>query len=155
MTKMKKLLELLVIALILTGCDAITGKEVGRLQINKLSTEGNLVIKETTLDLKKDEEIGIWSDMDIEYEGDVAMRFRVEIWKHGKKVNGFEIDPTDKNVTMGEVKTTVMGNTDWSFTGRNTAYKIDEDGQYTFKGTLVASDNSSLKVTKAEIVFKK
>jgi hypothetical protein len=152
---MKTLLVLFATSLVLLGCDAITGKEVGRLQINQLSTKGNLVIKETTLDLKKDEEIGIWSDMDIEYEGDVALRFRVEIGKDGKSIGGFEIDPTEKNITIGEVKTTLMGKTDWSFTGRNSVYTIEEDGKYTFKGILVASDNATLKVTKAEVVLKK
>jgi hypothetical protein len=152
---MKRLLKLLTLSLILTGCDALTGKEVGRLQINQLSTEGNLVVKETTLDLKKDDEIGIWSDMDIEYEGDVALRFRVEIWKDGKNMGGFEVDPTEKKITIGEVKTTVMDKTDWSFSGKNSVYKIEEEGKYTFKGILVASENSSLKVTKAEVVFKK
>lgn len=152
---MKTLLRLLAVSLVLTGCDAITGKEVGRLQINQLSTEGNLIIKEATLDLKKDDEIGIWSDMDIEYEDYVALRFRVEIWKDGKQMGGFEVDPTEKNITMGEVKTTLMGKTDWSFSGKNSEYKIEEDGKYTFKGILVASENPSLIVNKAEIVFKK
>ena len=152
---MKRLLKVLAISLVFTGCDALTGKEVGRLQINQLSTKENLIAKETTLDLKKNDEIGIWSDMDIAYEGDVALRFRVEVKKDGKTIGGFEVDPTEKNITIGEVKTTVMGKTDWSFTGKNNVYKIESDGKYTFKGILVASDNATLKVTKAEIVFKK
>jgi len=152
---MKILLKFLAMSLVLAGCDALIGKEVGRLEINQLSTEGNLVIKETTLDLKKDDEIGIWSDMDIEYEGDVALRFRVEMWKDGKKLGGFEVDPTEKKITIGEVKTTVMGKTDWSFSGKNSDYKIEEDGKYTFKGILVATENSSLQVNKAAVVFKK
>jgi hypothetical protein len=79
----------------------------------------------------------------------------VEIWKDGKNTGGFEVDPTEKKITIGEVKTTVMDKTDWSFSGKNSVYKIEEDGKYTFKGILVASENSSLKVTKAEVVFKK
>ena len=152
---MKKLLRLLAISLVLIGCDAITGKEVGRLQINKLRSEGNLVIKETTLDLTKDDEVGIWSDMDIEYEGDVALRFRVEILRDGVNLGTFEIDPTDKNITVGEVRTIVMDKTNWRFSGKNSEYTVDKTGKYTFKGILVASENSSLKVNKAEMVFKK
>ena len=122
---MRKLLKLLALSLLLTGCDALTGKEVGRLQINQLSTEGNLAIKETTLDLKKGEEIAIWSDMDIQYEGDVDLRFRIEILKNGERIDGYEIDPTKKNITLGEVKTSIMGKTDWSFSGKNSeAIKI-------------------------------
>jgi hypothetical protein len=48
-----------------------------------------------------------------------------------------------------------MDKTSWSFSGKNSQMKIEEDGKYTFKGILVASENPSLKVTKAEIVFKK
>lgn len=148
-------MQLLALSLVLTGCDAMLGKEVGRLQINQLSSEGNLVVKETTLDLKKDDEIAIWSDMDIEYEGDVDLRFRVEILKNGEKMGGFEIDPTKKNITTGEVKTTLMDKTSWSFSGKNSEITIEEDAQYTFKGILVASENPSLKVTKAEVFFRK
>lgn len=152
---MKLLFRILTITIVLTGCDALTGKEIGRLEINQLSTEGNLVVKETTLDLAKGEEIGIWSDMDMEYEGDVALRFRVEVEKEGKTVSQFEVDPMDKNITLGEIKTTVMDKTDWSFTGKNSVYKVEEDGKYTFRGILVSSENPSLKVSRAGIVFKK
>jgi len=51
------------------------------------------VIKEATLDLQKDDEIGIWSEMEIEYEGDVALRFRMEIWRDGKNLGQMELDP--------------------------------------------------------------
>lgn len=152
---MKKVAQLLTLSIVLMGCDALTGEEVGRLQINQVSSEGSVVVKEVTLDLKKDDEVAIWSDMDIEYEGDVALRFRVETWKDGAKAGEFEIDPTDKRITIGEVRTTIMDKTSWSFTGRNSEFTIDEDGKYTFKGILVASDNSTLKVNKAEMVFKK
>lgn len=152
---MKNLLKLFAIALVVMGCDAITGKEVGRLPINKVSTEENLVTNEVTLDLKKDDEIGIWSDMDIAYEGALGLRFRIEIERDGKKIGGFEIDPMRKHITIGEVKTTIMDKTEWSFTGKNSEYVIEEDGKYTFRGILVANDNPSLKVTKAEVIFKK
>ena len=152
---MKKIISLLVLSLTIWGCDAITGKEIGRLPINQVSTEDNLIIKEVNLDLKKGDEVGIWSDMDFEYEGDVAFRFRMEILKDGEKQNGFEIDPTDKNITKGEVRTTLMDKTDWSFVGKNSEIQIVEDGKYTFRDILVASENPTLKLTKAEIVLKK
>jgi hypothetical protein len=156
MNKRLSIITLLVSLTLLTGCDALTGEEVARLSINEVSTDDNdLIIKEVSLDLEKDEEIAIWSDMDIEYEGDVNLRFRIEILKNGKSFGGLEIDPTDKNITIGEVKTTLMGKTDWSFSGKNSEIKIEEDANYTFKGILIASDNPTMKVTKAEIVLKK
>lgn len=142
--------------MLLTGCNALTGEEVGRLQINQVSTDkDNLIFKEISLDLKKDEKIAIWSDMDVEYEGDVALRFRLEILKDGENLGGLEIDPTDKNITIGEIKTSLGGKTDWSFSGKNSEIKIEDDGNYTFKGILIASENSSLNVNKAEIILKK
>lgn len=156
---MRILLSILALSVsltLLTGCDALTGKEVARLSINQVSTDDdNLIIKETSLDLKKGDEIAIWSDMDIKYEGDIAIRFKMEILKNGENFGGLEIDPTDKNITIGEVKTSLMGKTDWSFSGKNSEIKIEEDGNYTFKGILVSSDNSTLEVMKAEIVLKK
>jgi hypothetical protein len=152
---MRPIIALLVLPFILSACDAITGKEIGRLPINKVSTDDNLIIKEIDLDLKKGDEVGIWSDMDFEYEGDVAFRFRMEIIKDGRKQNEFEIDPTNKNITMSEVRTTFMDKTDWSFVGKNSEIEIPEDGKYTIRGILVASENPSLKLTKAEIVLKK
>jgi hypothetical protein len=156
MRKLISILSISVSVVLFVGCSALTGEEVARLPINKVSTDDDhIVVKEVSLDLKKDEEIAVWSDMDMEYEGDVSLRFRIEILKNGESFGGLEIDPTDKNITLGEFKTSVMGKTDWSFSGKNTEIKIEEDGNYTFKGILVASDNSSLIINKAEIILKK
>lgn len=156
---MKRLLLLITVSLslyLLPGCNALTGEEVARISINQVSTDDdNLVVKETSLDLKKDDKIAIWSDMDIEYEGYITLRFRIEILEDGEKYSELEINPMDKNITVGETKTTLMGKTNWSFSGKNTNIKIEEDGIYTFKGILVSSENPSLKVNKAELVFKK
>lgn len=138
------------------GCDAITGEEIGRLRINKVSTdENNLIMDETSIQLKKDDEIAFWSDMDLEYEGDVQLRFKMEISNNGQSLGTLEIDPTKKNMTIGEVQTNFGSSTDWSFMGKNTEITIEEDGNYTFKGILVASENETLKINKAEIVLKK
>tara|TARA_B110000211_G_C14066761_1_gene548011 strand:- start:394 stop:864 length:471 start_codon:yes stop_codon:yes gene_type:complete len=156
---MKTILSILTLTLSLTlliGCEALTGKEVARLPINAVTIDNNnLLTKEATLDLKKGEEILIWSEMDFEYEGDVALRFKIEIAKNDSVLTIIEIDPTEKNISMSEVKTSFMNKTDWSFSGKNAEYKIKEDGTYTFKGLLVASENSTLKVNKAELVLKK
>jgi len=148
---------ILILGIVLfTACDAITGEEIGRIPINQVSVDDNdLIVKETSLDLMKDQVIAIWSDMDMEYEGDVALIFKIEIVKDGEVVKYLEIDPTKKNITIGEVKTNMMGNVKWSFTGKNSQIKIEEDGNYTFRGILVASENESLILNKAEIVLKK
>ena len=140
----------------LIGCEALTGKEVGRMPINHVSTnDDNLIIQELSLDLEEGEDISIWSDMDIAYEGEVSLRFRIDVLKVGETIANLTLDPTDKNITIGEVKKSIMGKTDWRFSGKNSVFEIEESGRYTFKGILIASDNQSLEVNKAEVVLKK
>ena len=81
---------------------------MARLPVNFVSSEDSTVIKETTIDLKKDDAIVFWSDMDMEYEGDVGLRFRIQVLKDGQETGRMEIDPTDKNVMMGESKVSIM-----------------------------------------------
>ena len=153
---LRKLITIVVIPLILIGCSALTGQEIARLEINKVSTGGNNIFDdEAVLELKKGDEIMFWSDMDIAYDGNVELRFNVKIFKDGVKLKQMEIDPTKKNITIGEKKTELMGKTNWSFSGKNSELKIDEEGSYTIKAILIATENTSLKVSKAELVIKK
>lgn len=139
----------------LTGCKSLIGTEVARLPINQVSlSEESLILKEASLDLKKDEEIVFWSEMDFEYEGNVQLLFKVAIFKDGMDYGGLDIDPTKMNVTLKELKKSIMGKTEWSYTGKNTKITIKEDGNYTFKGILIASENPSLVINKAELVLK-
>lgn len=118
---MRKLIVFLSVLSLILGCTNIIGEEVGRLKINELSPEKSKeVIKETTLDLKKGDEIGIWSDIDIEYQDNILLRFRIGVTKDGKQHGRFEIDPTEKSIKIGEFKSTIMGKTNWSFVGKNT-----------------------------------
>ncbi|MEW7278937.1 hypothetical protein ABW636_10115 [Aquimarina sp. 2201CG1-2-11] len=155
---MNKLLSIITTLLVfagLTGCSALTGEEIARLAINQVSTDdNNLIIKETSLSLKKGDEIAFWSEMDMKYEGDVTLQFQIEVLKDGENLGILEIDTTEKNITLGELKTSIMGKTDWSFTGKNSEFKIEDDGNYTFKGILVATKNPTLIINKAEIVLK-
>lgn len=153
---LKKLFIIIALHLFLANCSALTGEEIARLEINKVSTgKDNMFNDRTILELKKDDDIMFWSDMDIAYEGATELRFKVGIFKDGALIKKMEIDPTKKNITLGEAKTEVMGKTNWSFLGKNTELKIEEDGKYGISAILTATNNSNLKVTKAELVIKK
>ncbi|WP_225034894.1 hypothetical protein [Winogradskyella sp. SM1960] len=146
----------LILSLLLMVSCGLTGEEVARLAINEVSkSDDNLIIIEDQVELKKGDEIAFWSDMDYNYEGQISLKFKIEIIKNDEKLGVLEIDPTDKNITIGELKTSINGKTDWSFTGKNTELDIKEDGNYTFRGLLVASENSTLEINKAELVIKK
>ncbi|UOQ51516.1 hypothetical protein [Hymenobacter cellulosivorans] len=154
-SSINKLLAALLLAVPLSSCGSLFGKEVARLPINAISTPEQEVVKEAALPLQKGEELALWSDMDMAYEGEAPVRFQVQVLKNGTAFQQLELDPTDKNVTVGEVKTAVNGKTTWSFTGKNGSLTIPETGTYTFKARLVAAANPTLKITKAELVLKK
>lgn len=151
----KKLTGWLASAVLLSGCNSLFGEEIARLPINVVSTDGHEVAKEASLPLKKDDEIAVWSDMDMAYDGAAPVRFQVTVTKDGAPFQQLEIDPTEKNVTVGETKTDINGQVKWSFTGRNTVLKIPASGTYIFKARLVAAPNPTLNITKAELVLKK
>ena len=57
-----------------TACSTIIGEEIARLPVNEVSTDKDKPIyQEIAIDLKKDESIVIWSDMDISYAGEVEL----------------------------------------------------------------------------------
>jgi hypothetical protein len=141
--------------LLLSGCSALTGEEVGRLAINQLSSADNLIKKEASVVLKPGDEIAFWSEMDMEYEGEPTIRFRISITKDGKDLGSMEVDPRKKDMTLGEVKTSIGDKTSWSFSGRGAIIPITEEGNYTFEAILLASDNPTLVIKKAELVLKK
>ena len=81
---MKKIFTMLSILFIVITLSSCTGEEIARLKINEVSTDdNNLIIKETSIDLLKDEELAIWSEMDMKYKDDISLRFRLEILKDG------------------------------------------------------------------------
>lgn len=138
----------------MTSC-SLNGEEIGRLKINEPSHGENIIIKEVTIPLDKEDKISFWTEMDVIYEDQVSIRFKVEILKDNQPYGGLEIDPFQKKVTIGETKTEINGTTTWSFTGKNASLSIHEDGEYTFRGILVTSTNETLKIDKADVIIKK
>ena len=152
---MKRLYWGLALLPLLASCDALMGKEVARLPINAVSTAGHEVVKEATVQLQKDDKIALWSDMDLAYDGDSPVRFQVQVTKDGAPFKELQLDPTEKNVTIGEVKTDLNGSVNWRFSGKNAELVVPEAGSYTFKAMLVAAANPTLRVNKAELVLNK
>ncbi|TGE28734.1 hypothetical protein [Hymenobacter metallicola] len=154
-TALRNLLVTLLLAGALSACGSLFGKEIARLPVNAISTPGREVEEEATLQLQKDDEVALWSEMDMAYEGETPLRFQVQVLQNGTPYQQFELDPTAKNVTVGEVRTSIQGKTTWRFTGKNGALTIPAPGQYTFKARLVAAANPTLRIKKAELVLKK
>lgn len=93
--------------------------------------------------------------MDVAYEGEAPMQFQVEVLKSGAAFGQLAADPTDKNITIGQLKTVINGKTSWRFWGKNASLTISESGTYRFRAQLIAANNPSLKIAKAKPVLKK
>ncbi|CAN5489073.1 hypothetical protein BH10BAC1_BH10BAC1_13380 [soil metagenome] len=141
--------------LTLTACDALKSKEVARIPINQISNANAPDWKSTTIDLDKDDKLFFWTDMNIEYEGDLQLEYQVQIIKDTDTIGYVHLRPFEKNVTIGEVKTTFFNKTTWSFSGSIDFLKIKETGKYTFRSALFASKTDGVLLKKADLVLKK
>lgn len=141
-------------ALLLTGC---TGEEMFRLPVNAVTTDTlNLLVKESApIALNKGDKLYTWADMDMEYEGSLALQFSVELVKDGNSIGVVRLDPMNNDMTVNAVSTTFGGKTNTSYMGRMDYIEIPEDGNYVFRSILTSNDNPTLKLNKAELVFKK
>lgn len=146
---------LLLSAPLFCACDALMGKEVARLPINAPSAPGRLVEKEVTVPLKKDDKVALWSDMDLSYQGQAQLMFHVQVLQNGQPFQQLAFDPREKNFSVKEVKKDINGAVDWSFTGKNAELTIPADGNYTFRGRLLAQPANGVQLRKAELVLRK
>lgn len=139
----------------LTACDALLGQEIARLPINAVSTPGHDIVKQASVKLHKQDKLALWSEMDMSYQGEVPLRFQVAVLRNGKPYTQLALDPTQKNISVNEMKTEVNGSVTWRFSGKNDELVIPEDGTYLVVARLIAAPNSSLQLRKAELVLKK
>ena len=144
-------------ALILAGlasCDALTGKEVGRNTFTAVSTPEKTEYQRTKLTLAKGEKIQFWADMDIAYDGQLELEFFVQLPK-AMGIPSQRLDPLHTSLTVGEVKTVMGEHTNRSFSGRMGSFEAPTAGEYDFGTLLLSSDNPTLQIKKADLVFKK
>lgn len=141
--------------LFILSCAALSAKEIGRVPFSSASTSQNPEWKSITLDLKKDEMLWFWTDMDVEYDEDLVIEYAVQTIR-GKDTLGYiKLEPFKKNVTLNEEKTTLIGHTNWHFNGQMDALKVKETGTYIFRVVLIAEPNTSIKLKRGDLVLKK
>ena len=148
-------LFIIIFACFLAACSAITGEEIARINIDHISTKENLDWKSIELDLNAGEKIHLWSEMDMKYEGALALRYQLQVIKDTDTLGYIEFDPMDKNITIGEIKTSFGNKTNWKFSGRSDTWNVQDSGHYFLRAILVSNGNESLELKKSDIVLKK
>ncbi len=151
----KNIFFLSVLIVYFFGCKEIISEEIARIPVNSVSSEDSLIIREVNVYLHAKDIVSFWTEMDIEFEGELFFEFQIKILKDSIVMGGLKIDPFKKEMTINELKRTVLNKTKWRFTGKNATIGIPEDGNYTFEAILISNQNNSLKVNKAEIILKK
>lgn len=139
----------------LSACNILFGEEIARLEIKELSVEGTYHEDSTTVQLKEGDEITIWTDVDLEYEGEVDYLFKAYIESPGKKKTYFTIYPEERSTTVGEVTTSFNNHTSTKYQGKAETVVITEGGTYTLRGYFITDSPDVLTVNKSDLVIKK
>lgn len=139
-------LLLLSSAALLTAC----GKEAGRVPF---SGEGSAAAPLTL----KAGDVALWTDLDIAYEGDAALAYRVELVQDGATVASAVCDPLGPmNVKMSWVETSIGSSHSRRGKGKmGCAATLAKGGPTTVKATLAfAQKPAGLALKKADLVIK-
>ena len=144
-----------IVPYLLISCNVLTGEEIGRIHVEGISSEGNFDWKATEVDLEAGDKVRLWSEMDMAYEGEIALLFQVQLVKGLDTLGYIKFDPLEKDIAIGEIKTSVGNKTKWKFSGSSEYWEVEESSHYLLRGILVSNGNESLQLNKSDIVLKK
>lgn len=125
---MKRLVLMSVAVCALAGC----GKEVGRVPLSGVGTA------ESTVDLKAGD-VAFWTDMDLEWEGDGSLEYRVTLSQDGKSVATATCWP------LGQLH--VKGN--WTSTNLGDSHTRHGDGKMSCEATVPKAGKTTVQATLA------
>lgn len=139
--------------LLLVSC---TGKEVARVPVTPVAEgESENFQSSEPVPLKKGEKVSYWTELGLEYSGDLQLQYTIDVTKDGESISKMNYDPTQKSVTIGESNVTIGGHTKWKFTGRFGSFTAPADGNYTFNVMLIHSDNPDCEISHSVFLLKK
>lgn len=138
--------------MLFSACGDLTAKEIARVSASK---PGDIAPRAAYVQLKKGDKIAIWSDMDFEYQSTPEMDFKVELYLNDALYETLEFKPTQKNMTINEVKSTTGKRKTWSFSGKNEEIEIRESGRFKCIAYLRTGFSVGLRINRADIVLKR
>ena len=132
----------------------IKGEEVLSIEIDQLSADdvqrpgyGEITIEDST-------NFSIWSEFDVEYEGNVRFQYYVAIYRSDSLIFDGRIDPMEGNLTVGETKTTVNGKTKWKFSKLNGEMYLINKGSYDVVVKLFSTADSLVTLNSANFILR-
>lgn len=160
MLKHLRFFLLVIISFSFLGC----AREIGRIKFRDINTKGidfkhtgynSLGTNEILLDIKKGKRITFWTDVNVEFEGNLDIVYNLDIII-GDSIYTFGLTPMkDLSIEMKEIKLTLGNKTKWSYIAKmygNFDSKVS--GKLKLKAVLASNPNNNARIKMADIVFK-
>jgi hypothetical protein len=141
--------RLAVLALLLLSVTAC-GKEVGRV---RMPAEGSGAASLTL----QEGEVSFWTDLDISYEGDATLEYKIEVYQDGSNVGKIECNPLGNLPSKTSwVETNIGKSHSRRGSGKMTCeMKLPKTGETTIKTSLAFGKRpEKLVLKKADLVIK-
>ena len=110
---------------------------------------------ELELDLKKNQNISFWSDIDMYYEDSVQLEYQFKILKNSKLIGSFSFDPRLTTMKTVDDKIIEENKTWWKINGKGMNYKVTESANYSLQFAVVINNNQTFRINYADLIIKK
>jgi hypothetical protein len=164
--KFKHSIFIIIITVLSNSC-AFVQEEVDIIDIEELtnSSEELKIYKSKTVNINSGDKLYFWSELDMEYEGNVNLYFQVEIANDkGESLMLIEMDALDIDTRVMCIETTSNNKTNYSCTGRIHNFtspeemdfvEFEDSGEYSFNVIMFANSYEKIDIKKSKLILKK
>lgn len=148
--------------LILTVCSlyiscGIKTEELETIVFEKVSSEDEVYAYESKeLYLKKNDQISLWSKLDIEYEDNPNFRYKIQIFSEKEgSIALFELNPLETDQSIMCYEQTLENISEYNCTGRIDKFYMEDSGNYIFKAAFFSDSDKLINLKEASLLIKK
>ena len=154
----KNIISILFIAtsLICFSC-GIKTEELETIVFEKVSSEDEVYAYESKeLYLKKNEQISLWSKLDIKYENNPNLKYKVQIFSEKEgSIALFELNPLETDQSIMCYEQTIDNINEYNCTGRIDKFYMEDSGNYIFKAAFFSDSDKLINLKEASLLIKK
>ena len=135
-----------IVAVVLVGC----GTEVGRIPFNAAGAG------ETEVQADAGKNIDFWTDLKIEFTGEIGMAYFIELYQDGELTREVTCSPLDVSTIVKSVETRIGDHHSIKYNGKmRCSVSVPSSGQTLVKAKLLVDAKSgSLTLERADLVVK-
>lgn len=143
------------------GCGAFSQETLAFIEAELIEDFDHSEFNSITLSLQKDEKIYFWTDLDVEFTGNVDLVYLLKVTEPDNTITKYEIRPFDEDkrtITINEKKIVINNSTKWSFTSYYYSFIVENEGEHTFECALTmisSSDKTTNIINKSNLIIKR